>query len=109
LAPFEGHTVRGVWCFKVVPGQGAACMDKMRERMEVFHKFGLITPGSAVWQSSSRTEIRMEATWADLHEYANWYDCDVIEARESGSEGSMSNWSFVVPGSADFRLERRLF
>lgn len=87
---------------------GAACMDKMRERMEVFDKFGLITPGSGVWQAASRTEIRMEATWQNLHDYADWYDCDVVEARESGSEGSMSNWNFVVPGSPDFRLERRI-
>jgi hypothetical protein len=108
LPPFEGHSVRGVWRFKVIPGMGAACMDKMRERMEVFDKFGLITPGSGVWQAASRTEIRMEATWQNLHDYADWYDCDVVEARESGSEGSMSNWNFVVPGSPDFRLERRI-
>ena len=108
MSPLEGQTVRGVWRFKVIPGMGTACVEKMRERMEVFERYGLITPGSVVWQASSRTEIRMEATWKDFHEYADWFDRDVVEARESGSEGSMSNWDFVVPGSPEFRIERRL-
>jgi hypothetical protein len=50
----------------------------------------------------------VEATWKDFHEYADWFDWGVIGARASGSEGSMSNWDFVVPGSPEFRLERRL-
>lgn len=84
-------------------------MDQMRERMAGVERYGLITPGTAVWQAASRTEIRMETTRKDLHAYADWYDCDLIEASHSGSDGSMSNWSFIFPRSADFRLERRVF
>lgn len=87
---------------------GTACMDKMRERLAGFARYGRITPGNAVWHAASRTEIRMEATWKDLHAYADWHDCDLVEASHSGGEGSMSNWNFIVPGSADFRLERRV-